>query len=101
MVVTLAADGALVQEADDCATLHVATALDPAALRSALKLTGTGHAEDDGTVWLDVAVLRSRAQLAATAADWSHRWTEMVAHAERSGRISPDGRKVRATVSTG
>ncbi len=101
MVVTLAADGALVQDADDCGRLHVATALDPAALRSALKLTGTGHAEDDGTVWLDVAVLRSRAQLVASADDWPHRWTAMIDYAERSGWLSPDGRMVRAHVERG
>lgn len=101
MVVTLAADGALVQDADDCRRLHVETVLDPAGLRSALQRTGTGHAGDDGTVWLDLAVLRSRAQLAATAPDWADRWTAMVAVAERSGWLSEDGRSVRAHVERG
>jgi hypothetical protein len=98
MVVTLAVDGALVADADDCSRLHLATALDGTALRVALRDTGTGELAPDGGVWLDLAVLRSRAQLAATAGDWGRRWDDMVAHAERAGLLSVDGRSVRVHV---
>lgn len=98
MVVTLAVDGAVVADADDCTRLHLATALDGPTLRSALHGTGTGELAPDGAVWLDLAVLRSRAQLAATAQDWAQRWDAMVAYAERSGSLSVDGRSVRVHV---
>jgi hypothetical protein len=98
MVVTLTADGALVQDADDCRRLHVETALDDAALRLAVHETGTGQVDDDGAVWLDLAVLRARARLAATAQDWPDRWAAMLAAAERAGWLSGDGRAVRAHV---
>lgn len=98
MIVTLAADGAVVRDADDCTRLSLATALDADALQVALRDTGTGATAPDGAVWLDLAVLRSRAQIAATAADWSERWTGMVAHAERAGWLSVDGRSVRVHV---
>lgn len=103
MVVTLAVDGAVVGDADDCTRLHLATALDGPALRSALHGTGTGELAPDGTVWLDLAVLRSRAQIAATGPDraqedWARRWDAMIAHAERSGWLSVDGRSVRVHV---
>lgn len=98
MVVTLAVDGAVVADADDCTRLRLATALDGPVLRTALQGTGTGELAPDGAVWLDLAVLRSRAQIAATAPDWPQRWDAMVAGAERSGRLSVDGRAVRVHV---
>lgn len=98
MVVTLTTDGALVQDADDCRRLHVETALEGAALRAAVEGTATGSVDAEGAVWLDVAVLRSRARLAAAAADWPQRWAAMIAGAERAGWLSPDGRAVRAHV---
>ena len=98
MVVTLAVDGAVVADADDCTRLNLATVLDGAALRAALRDTGTGEVAPDGAVWLDLAVLRSRAQLTATVDDWGRRWDGMVAYAERAGWLSVDGRSVRVHI---
>jgi hypothetical protein len=96
MLVTLAADGAVVQDADDCTRLHLVTSLDGDALRRALRETGAGAVAPDGSVWLDLAVLRSRAKLGATAPDWARRWDAMVEHA--AGWVSVDGRSVRVHV---
>ena len=98
MIVTLTADGALVREADDCGRLHVETALSGDDLRTALTTTGTGAPADDEHVWLDLATLRSRAGLLATDPDWPRHWEAMVAYAQRSGWLSPDGLAVRAHI---
>ena len=98
MIVRLAADGVVVQDADDCTRLHVSTDLDPAGVRTALAGTETGEQADADTVLLDLAVLRSRAQLVATAPDWAQRWEAMTSHAERSGWLSPDRRSVQVHV---
>ncbi|MBW0116961.1 hypothetical protein [Pseudonocardia abyssalis] len=98
MYVTLAADGAVVADADDCTRLHLATTLDGSALRAALRDTGTGQLAPDGAVWLDVAVLRSRAQIVATAPDWPQRWDAMVGYAQKAGWLSEDGRTVRVHI---
>jgi hypothetical protein len=98
MIVRLAADGVVVQDADDCTRLHVSTDLDPAGVRAALATTETGEQVDADTVLLDLAVLRSRAQLAATAPDWAQRWEAMTSYAERSNWLSPDRRSVQVHV---
>lgn len=98
MYVTLAADGAVVHDADDCTRLHVVTDLDVDAQRVALRDTGTGTLAPDGGVWLDLAVLRSRAQLVATVDDWPQRWDAMVGYAAGQGWVSVDGRSVRVHV---
>ncbi len=98
MIVTLNADGAVVRDADDCTHLSLETALGDDALATALRVTDTGAPTGDGDVWLDVAVLRSRAQLAASEPDWPQRWSAMVAYAEREGWMSDDGRAVRVHV---
>lgn len=98
MVVTLAVDGAVVRDADDCRALHVESALGPDALRTVLDRTGTGAVEDDGAVRLDVGVLRSRARLAATAEDWPQRWSGLLDRARDAGALSADGRTLRAVV---
>lgn len=98
MLVTLEADGAVVRDADDCGRLHLATALDDGPLRVALRDTGLGEPGPDGDVWLDLAVLRSRAELVATEPDWAQRWSAMVAYAERRGWLSADGRAVRVHI---
>jgi hypothetical protein len=95
MIVVLRADGATVRDADDCGRLHLETGLDDEAVRAALTTTGTGRLADDGTAWLDLGVLRGRAEAAATAPDWTERWTAMVAYAERKGWLSADGRAVQ------
>ena len=95
MIVRLGADGVVVPDADDCTRLHVSTDLDAAGVRTALSGTGTGELVDSDTVLLDLAVLRSRAQLAATAPDWAQRWEAMTSHVERTGGLSPDRRSVR------
>lgn len=97
MVVTLAVDGAVVRDADDCRALQVESALGPDALRAVLERTGTGVV-DDGAVRLDVGVLRSRARLAATAEDWPQRWTALLDRACDEGALSADGRTLRAVV---
>lgn len=99
MIVRLRADGAVVQDADDCDHLHLQTDLDTDGVRVALRNTGTGEpATDADAAWLDLGVLRSRAKLLATAPDWADRWAAMTAHAERAGRLSPDGRSVRVHI---
>lgn len=100
MVVTLVVDGAVVRDADDCRVLHVESALDPAALRTVLERTGTGTGlvEEDGTVRLDVGVLRARARLAVTAEDWPRRWSGWLDRARDEGALSADGRSVRVAV---
>jgi hypothetical protein len=98
MIVRLAADGVVVQDADDCTRLHVSTDLDPAGVRAALATTETGEQVDADTVLFDLTVLRSRAQLAATAPDWAQRWEAMTSYAERSGWLSPDRRSVQVHV---
>lgn len=98
MYVNLAADGAVVADADDCTRLHLATALDGPELRVALRDTGTGQLAPDGAVWLDVAVLRSRGQLVATVPDWPQRWDGMIAYAGKAGWLSEDGRSVRVHI---
>ncbi|MDN5750634.1 MAG: hypothetical protein L0H64_19345 [Pseudonocardia sp.] len=95
MIVTLDADGAVVADADDCRRLRLSTPLDDGPLRVALRDTGTGEPGSDGDVWLDLAVLRSRAKLVATEPDWAQRWSAMVAYAEQQGWLSADGRAVR------
>ena len=98
MIVRLAADGIVVQDADDCTGLQVTTDLDAAGVRAALAATETGELVDVDTVLLDLAVLRSRAQLVATAPDWADRWAELTRQAEQHGRLSTDRRSVRVPV---
>lgn len=101
MIVLLAADGAVVQDADDLRQLLLETDLDVAGVRTALRTTGTGELVDDGNVRLDLAVLRSRAQLLATAPDWAQRWAGLVESAQREGRLTADGRSVQVHIEAG
>lgn len=94
----LAADGAVVQDADDLGRLHLQTDLDPDGVRTALRATGTGELIDAETAWLDLGVLRSRAALLATASDWAQGWVAMTAYAERKGWLSEDGRSVQVHI---
>jgi hypothetical protein len=98
MIVLLGADGAVVQDADDCGSLHLQTDLDTDGVRVALRNTGTGELADDETAWLDLGVLRTRAKMLATAPDWADRWAAMTAYAERKGWLSPDGRSVQVHI---
>jgi hypothetical protein len=98
MIVRLAADGAVVHDADDCGRLHLETDLDAAGVRTALKTTGTGEPIDADNAWLDLGVLRSRAALLATAPDWAHRWAAMTDYAQRKGWLSDDGRAVQVHI---
>lgn len=98
MIVGMNADGAVVRDADDCGRLRVETTLDAGGLATALRTTELGAVAVDGDVWLDLAVLRSRARLATSAPDWPQRWAAMVAHAERAGWLSDDGLAVRVYV---
>jgi len=99
MIVRLTAAGAVVLDADDCTELHLETALQGGKLRAALATTDTGDPDRDGKhVWLDLAVLRSRAKLVATADDWAQRWTGMVGYAKEQGWLSADARSVRVHV---
>jgi len=94
----IVAEGAAVRDADDCGRLHLQTDLDPDGLRAALTATGSGEFVGGDTALLDLGVLRARAELVAAAPDWAQRWTAMVDHAERGGRLSPDGRSVQVNV---
>ncbi|GAA1301936.1 hypothetical protein ACQPZA_10120 [Pseudonocardia xinjiangensis] len=98
MIVRLTAEGAVVQDADDLGRLHLQTDLDAEGIRTALTTTGTGELIDPDTAWLDLGVLRSRAQLLATAPDWDERWAAMTAYAERKGWLSPDARSVQVHI---
>ncbi len=98
MIVRLATEGVVVQDADDCSALQVSTELDEAGVHAALAGTGTGELLDSDTVLLDLAVLRSRAQLVATEPDWARRWAQLARQAERTGRLSEDGRSVQVRI---
>jgi hypothetical protein len=98
MIVRMAADGALVQDADDCDRLHVETDLDDDALAAALAATGTGVLDGPGHVRLDLGTLRSRARLASSDPGWADRWTALTVRAGREGRLSADELSVRVPV---
>jgi hypothetical protein len=98
VILHLEAGGAVVRDADDCTRLHLETDLDAAALRTALRATGSGDVADEGNAWVDLAVLRSRAALLATTPDWAERWSAMTAYAERKGWLSGDGLSVQVHV---
>lgn len=98
MIVRLGADGAVVQDADDCGRLRLETDLDADGVRTVLAATGTGEPIDDDHAWLDLGVLRSRAQLVASAPDWAQDWAAMTAFAQRKGWLSEDGRSVRVHI---
>lgn len=98
VIVRFATDGAVVSDADNCARVHLETDLDADGLRTVLAATGAGELIDGDTAWLDLGVLRSRATLVATAPGWSESWAGMVADAERTGRLSDDGRSVQVPV---
>lgn len=93
----LTAAGAAVLDADDCTALHLETELQGAKLRAALAATDTGVVRGDD-VLLDLAVLRSRAKLVATADDWAQRWSRMIDYARTKGWLSEDGRSVQVHV---
>ena len=97
MIVRLTAAGAVVLDADDCTALHLETELQGGKLRAALATTDTGAVHGDD-VLLDLAVLRSRAKLVATADDWGQRWSTMVEYARTKGWLSADGRSVHVHV---
>jgi len=96
VIVRLDVDGALVTDADDTGVVHVETDLDADGLRTALLRTGTGALQDPATAVLDVAVLRSRATLVATAPDWADRFDAMIAGA--GDRLTDDGLGLRVPV---
>ena len=98
MIVLIAADGVVVSEADDCTRLHAATDLDADGVRTALAATGTGELVDPDTVQLDLAVLRSRAQLVATEPNWAQRWEAMIRVAQDRGWLSTDRRSVQVHI---
>jgi hypothetical protein len=101
VIVRLEADGAVVADADDCSAVHVETGLDTDRLRTALVATGTGTVAagagaTTGDVVLDLAVLRSRARLVASAPDWTERFDGMVAAS--GDRLTHDGLGLRVPV---
>jgi hypothetical protein len=98
VIVRLDADGAVVEDADDCGRLHLETALVGDRLRMVLAITQTGRVGADGAVWLDIGVLRSRARMVARAPDWEARWSAMVDYAGRKGWLSADAHAVQVHV---
>lgn len=101
MIVRVRAGAASVEDADDCARLHVESTLDREAVARALAETGTGTLTADGDVLLDLGALHDRARAAATAADWEDRWQAMVGYAARKGWLSADGHGVQAHLVAG
>jgi hypothetical protein len=98
MIVLLAAEGMVVQDADELDAVRLRTELDPAGAGTALEVTGSGTLVDDDCAGLDLAVLRSRAELLATAPDWDIRWAAMVDRADAQGQLSDDRRCVRVPI---
>ncbi len=98
VIVQLTAQGAVVQDPDDLGGLHLRTDLDPDGMRTALVTTGTGEPAEDGTVLLDMAVLRSLAVMSPTAPDWPQRWAAMLEEIDRKGLLTADRRSVRLPV---
>jgi hypothetical protein len=98
VIVRLAADGVVVTDADDCERLHVRSDLDPRGMEVALATTGTGALVDAETVLIDLGVLRSRAQLVATAPDWPQRWESLTRHVAQKGWLSSDRRSVQVHI---
>jgi hypothetical protein len=98
MIVLLDTDGIVVQDADELDAVRLRSELEPSALGSALLVTGSGTLLDDRRASLDLAVLRSRAELLATEADWDGRWARMVDRAAERGELSDDRRCVLVAV---
>jgi hypothetical protein len=98
MIVLLAAEGMVVQDADELDAVRLRTELDPAGAGAALEVTGSGTLVGDDCAGLDLAVLRSRAELLATAPDWDLRWAAMVDRADAQGQLSDDRRCVRVPI---
>lgn len=99
VIVRLEADGAVVADADDCSAVHVQTALDGEHLRAALLQTGSGSVaatEGPAEVVLDIAVLRTRAALVASAPDWAQRFDGLIASSGE--RLTDDGLGLRVPV---
>jgi hypothetical protein len=98
VIVRLTVQGAVVQDPDDLAGVHLRTDLDADSLRTALETTGTGEPAGADAVLLDVAVLRSLAVMSPTSPDWPRRWGSMIEDARRTGRLAPDGRSIRVPI---
>jgi hypothetical protein len=98
VIVLLDTDGIVVQDADELDAVRLRSELPPDALGSALLVTGSGALVDDRRACLDLAVLRSRAELLATDEDWGSRWALMVDRAAERGELSADQRSVLVTV---
>jgi hypothetical protein len=98
VIILLAAEGVVVQDADELDAVRLRTDLDPAGAGTALEVTGSGTLVADGCAGLDLAVLRSRAELLATAPDWDRRWSAMVERAAGRGELSEDRRSVRVPI---
>lgn len=98
MIILLATEGIVVQDADRLDAIRLRTDLDPAGAGTALETTGSGTMVADGCAGLDLAVLRSRAELLATGPDWDRRWAEMVERAAERGELSEDRRSVRVPI---
>jgi hypothetical protein len=98
VILRLDADGAVVADADDCSAVHVQTALDGEHLRAALLQTGTGSVAAGGPeeVVLDIAVLRTRAALVASAPGFPERFDAMIASSGE--RLTDDGLGLRVPV---
>jgi hypothetical protein len=100
VIVRVGADGAVVEDADDCSDVRLETDLPPDRLRAALRATGSaapGAGEDDpDAVVLDLAVLRSRARLLAPDPGWPDRFAALVAGA--GDRLTPGGLGLRVPV---
>jgi hypothetical protein len=89
--------GVTVREGDDCKRLHLqATGLSTPDVESALKASEAGQLMEDGDARIRVRWLHETALSAGQVApDWQARWDGMMAYADSSGWLSPDGAEVR------
>jgi 3-hydroxy-9,10-secoandrosta-1,3,5(10)-triene-9,17-dione monooxygenase reductase component len=77
------------EEPDDCSRLHVVVAApDSTAL---LEKVGLGPIRENGSVALDPRLLQLMAH-GRVGPEWSSRFDEMIAYADRKGWLTPDGR---------
>jgi hypothetical protein len=100
VIVQLTTTRAVVVEPDDCTRLHVSTELPSGEVGKALRATGTGTLDEDGSALLTLAVLRDRARSLATAEDWDQRWEAMIGYARKKGWVGADGSTVRAHIES-
>jgi hypothetical protein len=99
MIVAITREHCRVEDADDCARLHVtAEELDDDEAGAALQRADLGRAGDAAHVWLTIDSLRTAAREAASIPDWDDRFDAMIAYARSKGWLDACGERVTAHV---